>query len=150
MREERVREQRNVHRALAQRRQDDADRIHAVEQVAAEASVGDCRSQILVRGRDDARVHLDLLGSADTEERALLERTQQLALLLRLEAPDLVHEERAATGELEQSDLPRFRAGKRPLLVAEQLRLDQAVGDGFAVDVDERARACLLYTSPSP
>ena len=50
---------------------------------------------------------------------------------------DLVEEERAAVGQLELPELARVRAGEGALLVAEQLGLDQGVGDRGAVDRHE-------------
>ena len=58
---------------------------------------------------------------------------------------DLVEEDRAAVGHLEQAPLARARAGEGAALVAEQLALDQLGRDRRAVDLDERlvARAAL-------
>ena len=89
LREERVREQRNVDGALAQRRQHDADRVDPIEEVVAEAAVAHRRREVLVRRGDDARVHLDLLRPAHAEKGALLECAEQLPLHLRLESADL-------------------------------------------------------------
>ena len=53
---------------------------------------------------------------------------------------DLVEEERAAVAPASNRPLLRLgRAGERALLVAEQLALEQVLGDGGAVDRDERA-----------
>src|SRR2546425_1718063 len=59
----------------------------------------------------------------------------------RREVGDLVEEERAPVGQLEAALLPPRRAGERALLVAEQLRLEQRLGQRGAVDRDERAAA---------
>ena len=52
---------------------------------------------------------------------------------------DFVEEQRAAMRQLEASGLAGVRAGERALLVAEQLRLEQRLGNRRAVDGDERA-----------
>ena len=52
---------------------------------------------------------------------------------------DLVEEERAAVRPLERRRrAPRSAPVNAPLLVAEQLGLDERLGDGGAVDGDER------------
>src|SRR5690242_10713459 len=137
LREERVREQRNVHTPLTQRREHDADRVHAIKQIAPEATIGHRRRQVLVGRRNDPRIHLDLLCTANAEERPLLECPEQFALHLWFEATDFVHEQRSTARELEETDLSRLCASERTLLVAKQLGLDEAVGDRLATQVDE-------------
>ena len=68
----------------------------------------------------------------------LLQRAQELDLHLDRDLADLVEEQRAAVGELEAARLGADRAGEGALLVAEQLGLHQRLGDGGAVDLDER------------
>ena len=76
--------------------------------------------------------------AADPLELAFLEDAEQLGLRLGGQLADLVEEERAAVGQLEPADPAGDRAGERPLLVAEQLALDEARGQGRAVDLDQR------------
>ena len=74
----------------------------------------------------------------------LCERAQELDLEARRHLADLVEEERAAVGFLEQALLVRGRARERALDVAEELRLEERLGKRRAVDGDEgpaRARA---------
>ena len=52
--------------------------------------------------------------------------------------PDLVEEERPAARRGEQPLFVAHRPGERPLHVAEQLGLQQALGEGAAVDREER------------
>ena len=52
---------------------------------------------------------------------------------------DLVEEHGAAVGGLEQAPLLLTRVGERAALVAEQLALEQLLGQRRARDVDERA-----------
>ena len=66
------------------------------------------------------------LGAAEPLELALLQHAQQLDLRRQVDVADLVEEQRAALGQLEAALLARLGAGERALLVAEQLRLDQA------------------------
>src|SRR4029078_10583516 len=59
---------------------------------------------------------------------------------LRLEAhvPDLVEEQRPAVGKLELPLAVVDGSGERPLAMPEEFRLDQLLGNGRAVHVDER------------
>ena len=86
---------------------------------------------------------LDRLGAAEPLELALLQHAQQLDLDVRVHVADLVEEQRAAVGPLEAPLLARRRAGERPFLVAEQLRLDQRVGQRRAADLHERLGCAL-------
>ena len=54
---------------------------------------------------------------------------------------DLVEEHGPPGGRLEQAGLGLVGAGERALLVAEQLALEQALGERRAVDGDEAARS---------
>jgi hypothetical protein len=54
---------------------------------------------------------------------------------------NLVEEQHAPVGLLDPSGLGHDRAGERAALVAEQLRLEQLVGERRAVDGNERAQA---------
>ena len=62
-----------------------------------------------------------------------------LACSAERQVADLVEEERAAMRQLEAARLARGGAGERALLVAEQLRLEQRLGNRRAVDRDERS-----------
>src|SRR5262245_54390515 len=97
-------------------------------EVLAEAVVVDHRAKISVRRRDPADVDLERATATDALETARLQDAQQLGLQLGLELADLVEEERAAVGELEPAALALARAGERALLVAEELALEQRLG----------------------
>ena len=83
---------------LAQRRQPQPDDVEAVEQVLAEAPVGDERLEVGVGGGDDADVDLHRLRLAEAVDFVGLEEAQQLGLELGADLGDLVEEERAAGG----------------------------------------------------
>src|SRR4029079_12483173 len=72
-------------------------------------------------------------------ERVGLEHAEELRLELRRHLPDLVEEERAAVREVEEALLEVARVGERALLVAEEETLEELLGNGAAVEVDERA-----------
>src|SRR5438128_4930925 len=124
-----------------QRRDLDRDHVQAVVEVFAELPLADQGRQIAVGRGDHPYVYPERVLAADPLERLLLERAQDFRLGLEAHVADLVQEERAAVGELELATTPRQRAGEGPLLVAEQLGLDQLLGDGRAIDLDEGALA---------
>ena len=136
--EEVIDEQQEVGFPLPQRRHEDREDVEAVVQVLAEGAGGDRALHVLVGGGDEAHVDLDGLGAAQALELPLLQHPQQLHLGGQVDVADLVEEQRAALGELEPPLLALLGAGEGALLVAEQLRLDQAVGQRGAVHLDER------------
>ena len=79
------------------------------------------------------------LRRADAHEGAGLEHAQQLDLQLERHLGDLVEEQRAAVGALEEALVLAVGAGEAALLVAEDLALDQVRRDRAAVDGEERA-----------
>ena len=79
--------------------------------------------------------------AADAHHLAILDDAKQADLRSERELGDLVEEERPAVGLLEPAFTPRRRAGERPLLVSEELRVDELRGDGAAVDAAERPAA---------
>src|SRR5438046_1031863 len=104
-----------------------------------------------VRRRDQADVHRDRLRAPPALDLALLHRPQDLRLERQAHVRDLVEEQRAAARLLEPADLASDRSGKRALLVPEQLALEQILGNGGAVDGDERpGRHRPLQIDPAP
>ena len=97
-------------------------------------------------GGDDAHVDRDVGVAADAAEGARLEHAQQLGLEPRSHLPDLVEEQRAAVGQLEQSLAELLGVGERALLVAVQLALEQLLGDRAAVELDERSAGARAVT----
>src|SRR5437870_1994885 len=90
-----------------------------------------------VRRGDDPDVDLDRPRAAYALDLAFLEHSQELDLELGPKRADLVEEEAAPLRQLELSDLPLMGAGERALLVAEELGLDEGLGDGRRTDGDE-------------
>ena len=77
--------------------------VEAVEEVAAERARVDRRLEIGVGRGDEAHVDRPHVVLADAADLARFERAQQLGLDARRHRPDLVEEERAAAGVLDQS-----------------------------------------------
>ncbi len=128
----------DVLQPLAQRRHADLDDVDAVEQVLAELALGDQRRQVLVGGRQDAHVDREFPGLADRPHALFLDDAQQLDLHVQRQVGDLVQEQRAALGGLDQALLVGDRAGEAALLVAEQLAFHQLGRDRAAVHRHER------------
>ena len=135
-----LREERDVVLPLAQRRRADGDDVQAIEEILAEAAGADFLGEVLVRRGDHAHVDLDDGGRADRLDFPFLQHAQHLGLRAQRHVADLVEEDRAAVRGDELAGLFADRAGERSLLMPEQLRLDQLLGDGRAVDLDERLR----------
>ena len=140
-------QERHVRPALAQRRQVDVEDVQPVIEVLAEDAGLHRGLQVLVGGRDQADVDLDGPHPAQPLDLPLLEDAQQLHLGGRADLPHLVQEQRAAVGQLEAAFLLATGVGEGPGLVAEQLRLDQALGQGPAAHLHEglaRARRVVV------
>ena len=145
--DERLDQERQVVLALAERRQREAEHVEPVVQVLAQPSLADGHHRIDVGGGNHPHVHFLLGAAAQAAELPLLQHPQQLHLRRRRHLRNLVEEQRAAVGQLEAAQPPFGRAGERAPLVAEDLALEQGVGNRRAVEGDERrgsARAQLV------
>ena len=91
-------------------------------------------------GGDDAHVGLDHAGRAERSEPPILKEPQQLGLQLDRHVADLVQEQRAAVGELDEAGLASLGGRVRPLLVTEELAFDQLARNRRAVDRDQGPR----------
>ena len=135
-----VHEHGDVLPAFAQRRHAHGQHVQAVVQVLAKAAGLHLAPEVEVGGGHHAHVHREGLGAAHALDLAGLQGAQQLALGGGAEDADFVEEEGAAMGALEAAGPGGQRAGVAALVDAEELALDQVVGDGGAVDGHERAR----------
>src|SRR5262245_43726222 len=132
-----VEEERDVLGAIPQRRELHLHDRESEEQVLAELPPLDLLLEVEVGRRDEADVDPDRGGGPHPHERLLLEDPQELRLRRRGHVPDLVEEERPPVGDLDPPLLARDRAGEGPLLVPEQLALDQGLGEPRRVDRHE-------------
>jgi hypothetical protein len=113
-------------------------------EVLAEAPGPDRFVQILAGGPDHPDIHGLAAGAAQAAHLLFLDDLQELRLQRPGQEPDLVQEDRAAMRGLEEPGLRLTRVGEGPALPAEQLGLQERLGNSRAVDVDEgapRARA---------
>ena len=110
--------------------------------------------RLRVGGGDDAHAGAARAVGAEALELAGLQHPQQLRLAAAAERAELVEEQRAAVGGLEAPGA-RARAGERAGLGAEQLRLDELVGQRAEVHLEVRALsrtaelACTMSASTS-
>ena len=130
-------------RALAQRRQPERHHVEPVVEVLAEAPVA--RPPPRDRGwwpRPRARRPCTGARRADAlAARASCRTRSSFACTAEGQLADLVEEERPAVGELEPAQLALVRAGERALLVAEELALEQRLGERGARHLHERTRS---------
>jgi len=77
------------------------------------------------------------IASRDAPERLFLQHAEQLDLRAPRQIANLVEEQRAAVGEFEPASALAVSTRKRALLVTEQFRLDERIGQGRHVDRHE-------------
>ncbi len=82
-------------------------------------------------------VHRDRLGRSDRADLTALQGSQELHLEARRHLADLVEQQRAAVGFLEQAVLGPARPGEGAAHVTKELRLQQGLGQRTAVDGHE-------------
>src|SRR5262245_25127770 len=131
-------EVRDVLAPVPQRRDLEPEDVEAVEEIRPELALFDGGLEVPVRRRDAAEVHLDRAVAAHTRDLPFLEDAQEIRLRLERDVADLVEEDRPAVGDLELPLPSILRPRERSLLVAEQLALEERLGQRAAVDGDER------------
>ena len=127
--------------ALSKRRQPQRVGGEAEVEVLAERAGVNRRFDGEVGCGEHAHVDLPRRGRADASDEAVFERGEQFGLKLGRQLADLVEEQRAAVGDLDQACFRRRSARERAALVAKELRLHEVAWQGGAVDVDPRLRA---------
>src|SRR5581483_10993108 len=145
--DEEVDQRQDVFLALPQRRNKDGDDGETVIKVLAEVAFAHCLLEIAIRSGNDAHVYLHVAHAADTTDDLVFKHAQQFGLEQAGELADFVKEQRAAVGHFEQTLLHRLGVGEGALFVAEEFGFHQRLGDGGAVDGDERlllARALVM------
>ena len=134
-------EQQDVVPPFAERREPQGHDGEAMVEIFAEAARADGRLQVLARRRQQPDIHRLAARAAKPPDGTFLERLQQLRLQRVRHQADLVEKDRAAMRHLQEPGLGLPRVGERPTFEAEELGFEQGVGNGGAVDVDER-RGC--------
>ena len=138
-------------RALAERRQRDGHHRQAVVEVLAElapATIWPCRSRLVAA---ITRTSTGIASRPPTRSTVRSWRTRSSFDLEQQAACSPISSRNSvpAVGQLELALPLHVGPGERPLLVAEQLALQQRLGDGAAVDGHERGgcAGCLLWTA---
>ena len=114
------------------------DRLNGFE-ILTECALAHSGLEIGVGRADDPRVHRLRGRGAQAPHGVLLENLEQLGLSRLRQKPDLVQEDGAAVGGLEKARLGVARIREGAAFEAEQLGLEEGLGDGRAVDVHEGA-----------
>jgi hypothetical protein len=132
-------QERDVLPTLAQRRDHDGEHVDAVVEVLAEApglrSPGARSRCVAARMRTSTFV----AGVAQRRMRSSWSTRRSFTWSWMRQLADLVEEQRAAGGLLEEPGAIRARVGEGAFSVAEELALQERLGDGAAVDRHERA-----------
>ena len=127
---------------LAERQDVDVNHVQPVVEILAEIAGRDALAQVPVGGADDP--HVDAIGGAvvgaDRLDFARLQESQQQRLHPQRHLADLVEEQRALVGLLEEARLVAIGVGEAAFDVAEELRLEQRIGQAGAVQGAERLR----------
>ncbi len=145
-----IAEQRDIVAPLAERRQAEGDDVEAIVEVLAELPLGDQFLDIPVGRGHEPDIERDQLLAADPADLSLLEHAEQVDLRLGGHLADLVEEERAPLRHLEPAGLLTKGAAESPLLVSEQLALDERFRHRADVDGDERAVASRAQAVDGP
>src|SRR5690625_2672105 len=112
--------------------------IDPIEQILPETAGFDLIAQNLVRCRDKADVHLDLLLSTHSSKRAGFNGTKELDLDRERHLTDFVQEQSSFIGQFKAALLSGVCPCKRPLLVPEKFTLDKLRRDRTTVDIHHR------------
>ena len=137
--EEVDRQQLDVLRPGAQRRQLHRKDLQPVVEILAELAGGDAPGKIDVRGSNDAGVGGAIARLAHAAVLALLQDPVELHLQGQRHVPDLVEKERSAVGFFQQPALVLRGPGEGALGVTKQLGLQQLGGERTTVDGDKRS-----------
>ena len=124
--------------ALAQRRHGERVDAQPVVEIGAHAAGAHFGGQVAVGGGDHAHIHLVFAVGAQALQLATLQHAQELGLHGQRELAHFVEEQGAVVGLLEFAAPLGQRASEGAAHMAEQLALDQVVGQGRAVDADQR------------
>src|SRR5712691_4036443 len=118
--------------AITESRQRHLQGIEAIEQVGAEAALGDGLVEASVGSGDQEDIDLGS-DAANGAHRPVVKQAQKHGLQRHGHVADFVKEQRAAVSLLDESDCATApRAGERAVSVTEELGLYQAFGMGVA------------------
>src|SRR5687768_14885771 len=102
-----------------------AENTQTVEQVGAEITILHEHREVTVGRRNNAAANVDLFQTTNATDFPLFQCTQQLRLQALRQFTDFVEKHGAVGCEFEQTALLCIGTGKRTLLVAEKLGLEE-------------------------
>ncbi|OPZ77232.1 MAG: hypothetical protein BWY77_01740 [bacterium ADurb.Bin431] len=129
-----VDQQGDVLAAFAQGGNRQPDDLQAVKEILPQPLLLDQHIWIAVGGADDANIDLALLDAPQPAHLVVLQYPQQLVLQVKAHLRHLVKKERPLVSGLEKPGLVDVGPGEGPLDMAEQLALEQIVGQGADSD----------------
>lgn len=130
-------QQRNVLWTLAEWRQVQMHRLEPIVEVFAERTLPHFVGKIAIGCSDDANVNFDDLRRTKPGKLTAFEHTEEFDLRADGHFADLIEEDCACVGNLEESFPLLDRTGECAFLMAEQLRFKQRLWYRSAVDTDE-------------
>src|SRR6266581_352607 len=130
--------------ALAQRRNTDLKHAQAEVQVRPKLALLGLLRQIAVRRGDDPDIDVKRVFAADGTHLPFFDGVQQFWLQVERQFPHFVEEQRAPVGSQEKSLARLVGAGEGALGVAEEFAFQQMVGNGAAIDRNERPAAARI------
>ena len=134
---EHARQQQGVAFAFSQGRNGNIDLTHPVIEIFTKLVGTNQFMQVLVGGTQHAHIHRNFLAATDTLNDALLQEAQQLGLQRRGHIADLVQEQRATGRGFDLARCLPGRTGKGAFFIAEQLALQQVLGNRSTVNGDK-------------
>src|SRR4029077_7331874 len=132
-----------VFATVSQWRDDERHGGDAGVQIFAGKFFANALRKIAIGGDDDANVDFDGLCSANAFETTFLENAQQFGLAGQGELANFIEKKRAALGHFASVGFAVVGSGEGAAFVAKEFVLDEAFGDGGAVQGDERLLAAI-------
>jgi len=114
--------------------------FESVVEVAAELVFGHHRFQVTMGRRYQANVHLRRPCAPQALEFPVLQNAQQFGLEFQGDIPHFVQKQRPSVGHLQPAQLLGGGPGDGAPLVPKQFTLQQAAGDGRAIELDQESR----------
>ncbi len=124
----------DVLRPLSQRRNLQVKLAQSMVEVTAECARLDELLQRLIGGGNHLDIDIDLAIAAQPVVRCAVQNAQQLDLQFGVELTDLIQQDRAPVGQLEQPFFAALGAAEGALLISEKLAFEQVFRDGRAID----------------
>src|SRR2546426_5496260 len=124
--------------SLPEGRQGDPEFVQTVIDILAEPAGPHLSVEGHIGGGDDPCRHADRALAAERLDLSFLQRAQELRLRREGKVDDLIEKKSPLCGKLEVPLLSLMGTRESALLIAKQLRFDQGVRYGAAVDRDKR------------